>query len=91
MLATSAANFTALALMLAISRGVGFELHRSTVAMSLLPLCIPLGPRVITLVLAAFLLEIIASDRLLSREEKQELAAGASQHLRRFAWLRSAN
>jgi len=90
-LATSVANFTALALMLVISRSLGFALQRSTVTILLVPLCIPLGVGVAALVLAAVGLEIFGSDRLLSPSEKQELAAGASQHLRWFARLRSAN
>jgi O-antigen/teichoic acid export membrane protein len=87
-LATTAANGTALALMLLLGRRLGLELHRGTVATLFLPLSLVLGPWIALLALAAFALEIVGSDRLLSREEKQELGAGAARYFARIRpWL----
>ena len=90
-LATSAANFTALALMVALAHYFGFRAQRSTVTLLLLPASVILGPWIALLVLLAFLLEIVGSDRILSREEKAELMAGCAQYLDRIPWLRRAS
>ena len=83
-LATAAANGTALLLMSLLCRRYGFNLHRGTIVGMLLPMSIPLGPWVVLLVLAAVIAETIASDRFLSREEKNEIFAGAEQYLGKF-------
>ncbi|MGD0900232.1 MAG: lipopolysaccharide biosynthesis protein, partial [Thermoguttaceae bacterium] len=66
-LAATAANAAALAMMLLLGRRFGLQVHRGTVATVLLPLSISLGPWVACLAIAAFALEIVGSDRLLSR------------------------
>ena len=86
-LATAAANFTALTLMVALSRRLGFRIHRGAVALLAMPISISLGPWVTSLVLAAVALEIAGSDRIFSREEKQEILAGAAPYLDRLPWL----
>ena len=85
-LATSAANLTALVLMVALAHRFGFHVQRSTAVLLLLPISVTLGPWIASLVLLAFLLEIIGSDRLLSREEKEELLAGCAQYTDRIPW-----
>jgi O-antigen/teichoic acid export membrane protein len=83
-LATATANGTALLLMGLLCRRYGFSLHRGTIVGLLLPLGIPFGPWVVLLVLAAVIVETIATDRFLSREEKHEIFAGAEQYLGKF-------
>lgn len=89
-LATSAANLTALVLMVALAHRYGFRVQRSTAVLLLLPISVTLGPWIASLVLLAFLLEIVGSDRLLSRKEKEELLAGCAQYTDRIPWLRRA-
>ena len=84
-LATAAANFVALMLVVVISRRLGLHVDFGTWAALLLPLAICLGPWNATLVLLVVALYVAVSDRLLSREEKQLLAAGITQHLGKFA------
>jgi O-antigen/teichoic acid export membrane protein len=83
-LAAAAANATALGLVLLASRRLGFQVHRGTVATLFLPLAVSLGPWIALAVWAAFALEIAGSDRLWSRQEKQEVLAGAAGYLARL-------
>ena len=85
-LATAAANGVALFLMLALCRRYGLGIQRGTIVGLLLPLSIPAGPWVVILVLAAVLVETLATDRYLLREEKQEIVAGARQYLAKFGF-----
>jgi O-antigen/teichoic acid export membrane protein len=80
-LATAAANGVALLLMVALSSRYGFRVHRGTLTALLLPGCIPLGPWVVLLMLAAVTAEIIVTDRYLTREEKQEIWSGLGPYL----------
>lgn len=83
-LSTSAANGAALALMVLLARRFGFRVHGGTVVLLALPICISLGPWIALLVLVTVAVEVVGADRLLSREEKQELWAGTSPY---FEWL----
>jgi len=83
-LAAAAANGTALLLVLVCSRRLGLQVHRGTTATLLLPLAVSLGPWIALAVLAAFALEIAGSERLWSRQEKQEVLAGAAHYLRQL-------
>ena len=87
-LATAAANGVVLFLMLGLSSRHGFRVHRGTVVGLLLPLSIPLGPWIVLLTLTAVVLDAVATDHYLSREEKQEIRAGAEKYLGKFG-LRS--
>jgi O-antigen/teichoic acid export membrane protein len=89
-LATTAANATALGLMVALARHFGFRVHSGTVTALLLPVCIPLPPWIAVLLLATCLLELVGSDHLLSADEKHELRSGAGQYWAKLAprrWL----
>jgi O-antigen/teichoic acid export membrane protein len=83
-LATAAANGTALLIMGLLCRRYGFSLHHGTIVGLFLPATIPLGPWVVLLVLTAVVIETIGTDRFLSREEKQEIVTGAEQYLGKF-------
>ena len=87
-LATTAANFAALILMVALSCRLGFRVHRGTLVMLVLPLVVCLGPWVALIGLMLMTIEILLSNRLFSVEEKQELLAGVSQYTDRLPWLR---
>jgi len=90
-LATAAANGVALFLMLALCRRYGLGVHRGTIVGLLLPISIPAGPWVVLLVLAAVLVETLATDQYLSREEKLEILAGVQKYLGKFRfWPRRA-
>jgi polysaccharide transporter, PST family len=75
-LATAAANGVALLLMIALSCRFGFRVHRGTLVGLCLPITISLGATVVFLILAAVLAEITASDRYLTRREKEEIWTG---------------
>jgi len=89
-LATSVANLLALVLILAFNRMLGFHLDRGAWVLLAAPLSLCLGPLVSSLVLLAIVLEVFNSDRILSCEEKQQLADVCWQYLERFAVLRKA-
>ena len=89
-LATSVANLLALLLILAFNRMLGFHLHRGAWVLLAAPLSLCLGPLVSSLVLLAIVLEVFNSDRILSREEKQQLIDICWQYLERVAVLRKA-
>lgn len=80
-LATSAANGTALFLMLALCRRHGLGIQRGTIIGLLLPMSIPAGPWVVVLVLAAVMVQTVVTDGFLSRGEKEEFLAAAAQYL----------
>jgi len=89
-LATSAANLIALVLILAFNRMLGFRADRAVWVLLAAPLALCLGPLVSCLVLLAILLEVFNSDRILSRDEKQQLINVCLQYIDRFAVLRKA-
>ena len=87
-LATATANGVALLLMVALSSRYGFRVHRGTIVGLLLPITIPLGPWIVLLTLGVVVIEIIISDRYLTREEKREIWAGMGQYLGKLGFPR---
>ncbi|NUQ61907.1 MAG: lipopolysaccharide biosynthesis protein [Pirellulales bacterium] len=83
-LAKCIANFVVLLTVLQLARRSGFRTDRGTWILLAAPAAIALGPAIAALVLAAIALEAVVFDRLLRPEEKQLLAAGARQYLRRW-------
>ncbi len=86
-LATSAANLVALLLVCAFNHLLGFRFDLGTGVVVALPLAVCLGPWLALLVLIAVAVEAVGSDRLLSGEEKRQLADGYRQYLDRFRRL----
>jgi len=87
-MATTAANMVALALVLAFNYRLGFRIDRGTwVALALPPLVV-LGPWTALVLLVAVAFEAILRDRLLSTEEKQHLADGLLAYRQRLRSLR---
>ncbi len=84
-LATAAANFVALMVVVAISRRLGFRVDFGTWVALLLPLVIAMGAWRAGLALAVVAIYAAASDRLLSRDEKRLLATGIGQHLAKLS------
>jgi O-antigen/teichoic acid export membrane protein len=90
-LATAAANGTALFLMLVLCHREGLRIPRATIIGLLLPVSIPAGPWMVLIVLIAVLVETTTTDRYLTREEKQGIWAGAERYLGKFRlWPRRA-
>jgi O-antigen/teichoic acid export membrane protein len=87
-LATAAGHGVALTLIVLMSIRMGFHVHRGTWVALALPLVVCLGPWNATLVLMVVALEVIAYDRLLSREEKLLLTAGIWQYVEKLPRLR---
>ena len=87
-LATTVANLIALVLICAFNHLMGFRMDLGTRVVFALPLVICLGPWVSLLALLAVALEAFRSDRLLSGEEKRQLAEGGRQYLHRLKNLR---
>ena len=88
-LATAAAHFIALTLIITMSSRLGFRVDRGTWAALLLPAALCLGAWNAALLLAVVALYIAVSDRLLSREEKHTLAAGIAEYAGKL-WTASA-
>ena len=85
-LATAAAHFTALMLIMTMSSRLGFRVDRGTWAALLLPATLCLGAWNAAILLAVVALDIVVSDRLLSREEKRTLTAGIGEYAGKF-WI----
>ncbi len=83
-LATAAANGTALFSMLVLCRRFGLRVQRGTIVGLLVPVSIPFGPWVVMGVLAAVVLLTILTDRFLLRDQKQQMLAGVEQYLGRL-------
>ena len=83
-LATSAANAIALALICAFNRLLGFHLDRGTRVAMAVPICFCLGPWIALSILAVVALDAIFSDHLLDRREKQQLAEIWNQYRQRL-------
>ncbi len=83
--ATTAANLVALALILCFGRLLGFRLDRGTLVVLGIPFAICLGPWIALLVLAAVALDAAASERVLSADEKRQLADGWRHYRRQLA------
>ncbi len=89
-LATTAANLVALVLICAFNHKLGFRMDAGTRAVLAVPLLYWLGPWVTAAFLAAILLEAFHSDRLLSRDEKQQILQTLADYWQRFQDLRVA-
>lgn len=89
-LATTTAHVVVLVLICTFNRLLGFRLDRGTRVVLALPLAVCLGPWLATAVLIVVALEAITSDRLLSPEEKQQLADHWWKYAGRFRSLRAA-
>lgn len=83
-LATTAANLLVLVLICAFNHLLGFHLDRGARVVLALPPAICLGPWIALLLLVAVVLEAVCRDRLLSPEEKRQLADGWTQYLEKF-------
>lgn len=90
-LATTAANLLALALVCAFNHRLGFRMDCGTWVVFAVPGFFCLGPWVAMTVLAVVLLEAFSSNRLLSAEEKRELAQGFAQYWEKFRTLRASH
>jgi glycosyltransferase involved in cell wall biosynthesis/O-antigen/teichoic acid export membrane protein len=82
--ATAIANFTALALILRFDAWLGMKIERSLLIVSLLPLALGLGPWVALVVLATTIFGIVATNQILSAEEKQRLIDVGYRYLHQF-------
>jgi PST family polysaccharide transporter len=87
-LATTAANLIALLLICTFNHWLGFRMDRGIWVVLALPLVVCLGPWLAALALLAVALEAFGSDRLLSLEEKRQLAESCRQYLQRLKNLR---
>ncbi len=89
-LATAAANFIALMLVVVFSRRLGLRVDPGTWVALLLPAVVCLGPWIAALALLVVALYAAVSDRLFSREEKRVLTAGIAQYQAKLvaAWRR---
>ena len=87
-LATTVANLTALVLMVVVGRHYGLRIDRAMIVAIALPVCIPLGPGVVALVLLAVLLEAFGSERYFSAEERNALLAGVAGYAEKLPWRR---
>jgi len=83
-LATTAANFVALALVCSFNHMLGFRLDGGTRVAIVLPIVACLGPWLALAVLTAVAVEAAGSNRLLSAEEKRQLIDRAREYLERF-------
>lgn len=89
-LATTAANFVALGLICWFNYRLGLRLDPGTRVVLALPLAVCLGPGLAAAVLLVVALEALHSERLLSAEEKRQIAREFRQYAERFAgvpWL----
>ena len=87
--ATAAANFIALALVYRFNAWLGMKIERSLLLVSLLPLTLGLGPLAAVVALAAVIVGVIATDRILSRDEKRRLGAVWHGYANRFRPIQS--
>jgi O-antigen/teichoic acid export membrane protein len=83
-LATSAANLVALLLVFRFASRLGFRADGGTWAILAAPASFVLGPWTAMAVLAAIATEAVASDRFLSREEKDLLLSKAADYAQRM-------
>jgi len=84
-LATTAANFVALMLVMLINRRLGMHIDFGTWVALLLPMVVCLGPINAALSLLVVALYVAVSDRLLSREERHLLSAGIAHYLAKLS------
>jgi O-antigen/teichoic acid export membrane protein len=83
-LSTAAANALSLVIVCWFNRRLGFHLDDGAKLVLALPMLVCLGPWVCVFALVAVAADAIWADRLLSAEEKRQLAEGAAQYAKRF-------
>ncbi len=83
-LSTAAANALSLGLICLFNHRLGFHLDDGAKLVLALPMLLCLGPWVAVFALMAVVADAVWGDRLLSPEEKRQLAEGVSQYGRRF-------
>ena len=88
--ATAAANFIALALIYRFNAWLGMKIERSLLLVSLLPLTLGLGLLTAIATLAAVIVAIIATDQILSRDEKRRLTAVWQSYAHRLPFFRAS-
>jgi glycosyltransferase involved in cell wall biosynthesis len=86
--ATAVANFIALALILRFNAWLGMKIERSLLLVSLLPLSLGLGPLAALGTFAAVIAGIVATDQILSTDEKQRLLAVWQRYVSHFRMFR---
>jgi O-antigen/teichoic acid export membrane protein len=87
-LATAAANGLSLALVCAFNHRLGFRLDDGARLVLVLPMLICLGPWVATFALAALSIDAIYGDRLLTRNEKRQIAEGLGRYAKHLPLFR---
>jgi len=87
-LATTAANFVALVLILSFNRMLGFHVDRGLWVVLAAPLSLCAGPSVAALLLLLIVMQAAAGELLLSAEEKRRLVEGWRHYRQRFWNLR---
>ena len=83
-LSTAAANALSLGLICLFNRRLGFHLDDGAKLVLVLPMLVCLGPWVALFALVAVAADAVWSDRLLSPEEKRQLAEGVAEYGKRF-------
>ena len=83
-LSTAAANALSLGLICLFNRRLGFHLDDGVKLVFVLPMLVCLGPWVAVFALVAVAIAAVWSNRLLTPDEKQQIADGISQYARRF-------
>jgi O-antigen/teichoic acid export membrane protein len=86
-LATAAGNLVALAMILGTSCRLGFRLDSGTCILLAIPLVFWFGPWVTLVALAAVGFAAAATDRIFSRDEKQQLLASLLDYGRRLSFV----
>ena len=89
-LATTIANLVALLLLGAINHRLGCRMDFGTRVTLAVPLFYWLGPWVSLACLGAIVIEALHSDRILSAQEKRQLAEGLATYWERFRSLPAA-
>jgi O-antigen/teichoic acid export membrane protein len=83
-LATAASHLVVLVLICGLNRLLGFRLGRGAWVMLALPIVVCLDPWIALLVLLAVGLDAIESERIFSRDEKQQLRDGLQDYVQKL-------
>jgi O-antigen/teichoic acid export membrane protein len=81
--ATTTSNFAVLGIVLALNRGLGMRVHRSTVCIALLPAALLLERWMALAVLGGAMVCLFASRQLLSASEKSQIASVWQEYYRK--------
>ena len=74
-IATATSHFAVLGMVLAINRGLGMRVQRSTGCIALLPIALLWGPWIALAVLAASMVGLLTTDQILNTDEKGRIMA----------------